>query len=274
MNDSATGFAPITLGTCLRSETIGDLRIAEARAKPGRLPWHAHEHACLLVVLEGSFTEAFRTKAIPCDEATALFKPAGESHSNDHGGTAARFLVVNFLPGKVAHLREEARSLDHVANLRSGDVMQLGTRIFDELVRDDTLSPLVMEGLILELLATTFRHCGYHMVARPPRWLERTRERLHDEFASKLSIADIAADAAVHPDHLSRSFRQYYGLLIGEYVRRLRVEWASQRLAGTDIPLAQIAAAAGFSDQSEFTRRFREHTGTTPARYRKEHGAA
>jgi transcriptional regulator GlxA family with amidase domain len=39
-------------------------------------------------------------------------------------------------------------------------------------------------------------------------------------------------------------------------------------LAGTDLPLSEIAVAVGFSDQSHCTRRFREHVGVRPRDYR------
>ena len=55
----------------------------------------------------------------------------------------------------------------------------------------------------------------------------------------------------------------------GEYVRRLRVEIACQRLASSDMPLAEIALAAGFSDQSHFTKTFRHYNGMTPGEYRR-----
>ena len=271
MLESPQSFAPLTLGTCLLSQPIGDLRIAETRApRPDvRLPWHAHEHACLVVPLEGSFTEGFPSREISCDIGSALFKPPGERHTNRYGRTGARCLVVEFMPVTLQHFCERVSGLDQVANMRSGAVMHLATRIHYELIRAD--APLVIEGLVFELLGTTFRHSGQDTISHaPPLWLERTRQRLHDEFCLKLSIADLAADAHVQPDHLSRCFRQRYGVLIGEYVRRLRIEWAARQVATTDTPLAQIALATGFSDQSEFTRRFRQYTGTTPAKYRSQ----
>jgi AraC family transcriptional regulator len=50
----------------------------------------------------------------------------------------------------------------------------------------------------------------------------------------------------------------------------LRLAWAAAELARGGKPLAEIAAGAGFADQSHFTRIFRRHVGTTPARYREQ----
>jgi AraC family transcriptional regulator len=48
-----------------------------------------------------------------------------------------------------------------------------------------------------------------------------------------------------------------------------RLEKAQELLGGTDLPLAEIALATGFSDQSHFSRRFRDHLGTTPSAFRR-----
>ena len=52
-------------------------------------------------------------------------------------------------------------------------------------------------------------------------------------------------------------------------MRRLRLDWAAAQLADSDVTLAQLAAEAGFVDQSHFTRAFKRHTGLTPGRYRE-----
>jgi len=55
---------------------------------------------------------------------------------------------------------------------------------------------------------------------------------------------------------------------VGDYVRRLRVDYAAYQLSQTDDPLSEIAAAAGFADQSHFSRTFSGIMGSTPSRYR------
>jgi AraC family transcriptional regulator len=75
----------------------------------------------------------------------------------------------------------------------------------------------------------------------------------------------------VHPSHLARSFRTYYRESLGGCARRLRLEWAAEKLARSDVPLASLATEAGFVDQSHFTRAFKGQFGMTPARYRAAH---
>jgi AraC family transcriptional regulator len=68
--------------------------------------------------------------------------------------------------------------------------------------------------------------------------------------------------------HLSRIFRQRFGCNIGEYARNWRVEAASRQLATSTSPIAEVAAAAGFADQSHLCRTFKTVSGLTPKEFR------
>jgi len=72
----------------------------------------------------------------------------------------------------------------------------------------------------------------------------------------------------VHPAHLARVFRAREGCSIGEFARRCRIEWAASQLATTSASLSTLAHAAGFCDQSHFTRVFARQLGMSPGRYR------
>ena len=105
------------------------------------------------------------------------------------------------------------------------------------------------------------------VLARP----ERDRSSFFAEGQAFEKVAnELAQTVGVHPTYLARAFRAQYGLSVGEYGRRLRLAWAAAELARGDTPLAEIAASAGFADQSHFTRVFKTHLGSTPARYREQ----
>jgi AraC family transcriptional regulator len=128
--------------------------------------------------------------------------------------------------------------------------------------------PLAMEGLVLELLAETARSKDGVKKRRSPNWLAQVRELLHDRFPERLILDEIAGAVGVHPVHLCRVFRQQYRCTVGDYVRKLRLDFASRQLATSSASLAEIAFAAGFSDQSHFTKAFRRASGMTPVEWR------
>jgi AraC-like DNA-binding protein len=121
------------------------------------------------------------------------------------------------------------------------------------------------DGTLLALVSRQYRGaCG----RKPPRWLAAARDLLHEHFAEPLSLGDVAKAVNVHPVHLAREFRRWYRCTVGDYTRRVRIDYARDALIRTDVPLVEIAYGAGFSDQSHFTRTFRRLTGMTPAEFR------
>ena len=133
----------------------------------------------------------------------------------------------------------------------------------------DSASPLAIEGLIFEILAEAVRSRVSTSEKKSPRWLEQVRDFLHANFSESIVLENVARIADVHPVHLARVFRRQTGGTIGEYVRRLRVEFACRRISVSNDSLIEIALAAGFTDQSHFARTFKNHLGVTPGEYRK-----
>ena len=79
----------------------------------------------------------------------------------------------------------------------------------------------------------------------------------------------MAAVARLSPYHFARQFKAATGLPPHQYVIARRVERAKELLqAGTDLSLAEVAAHAGFSDQSQFCRHFKRLVGVTPGQFR------
>jgi AraC family transcriptional regulator len=87
-----------------------------------------------------------------------------------------------------------------------------------------------------------------------------------------VSLSGIAAAVGVHPAHLAKMFRRHYRSTPGEFRRRIRLERSARDVAGSDRPLAEIALANGFFDQSHFTRAFKLHFGRTPSEHRRAEG--
>ncbi|HVX42555.1 MAG TPA: AraC family transcriptional regulator [Mycobacteriales bacterium] len=82
------------------------------------------------------------------------------------------------------------------------------------------------------------------------------------------TVAELAATVNHDPAYLTRLFHRHVGLPPIGYLARLRTERASVLLARTDLPVAQVGAAVGWTDPSYFTRRFRALAGLTPTAYR------
>jgi len=101
------------------------------------------------------------------------------------------------------------------------------------------------------------------------RWVQKLRDSLEAGFLDDADVASLAAAAGRSREHAYRCFRHAFGVSPGAYVRSRRLEHAARLLAGTDLPIAAVAAECRFTDQSHLTRLFRARFGVTPARFRR-----
>lgn len=229
---------------------------------------HAHKYASFSFVLCGNYAETINSRTHSRDSSTVIFHPPEESHAVVFEDDV-RILSVEFSFEKLTQLKKYSLIFDDSTSRRSEEINFLGNKIYREFSRMDAFSMLAIEGLIMELLAEASR-CKIGAVEKKiPRWLERTKEFLNENLAETTTIEKLAQLADVHPVYLSRVFREKFGCTVGEYVRRLRVEFASKQISTTKDSLSEIAVMAGFADQSHLNKTFKNAFGLTPAEFRK-----
>ena len=233
-----------------------------------RIPSHAHDLHSFYLVLDGSLSEFSDRDRRDLSTQSVVFTPAGDIHRNAFHDAGGRCLLVEFTPEWTEHLAEARITRGGTLVADRGEVPFLAIRLHRELRALDQVSSLSIEGLTLEILAWLARHPGPAPGGSLPAWLREARDLLHDRFAERITLAEIAQQVDIHPVHLARTFRKRLRCSPGEYQRRLRVEHAGRQLATTRRSLADIAAAAGFADQAHFSRVFKDHTGLTPGGYR------
>jgi AraC family transcriptional regulator len=270
-NPMATKLAPGTFfGQTLGSLEVAGLTFAESVYTTRlAIPTHEHTNAFFYFVIEGRYEEVYGRKTRIGSPSTLAFHPAGEPHSNHWHSAGGRVFHIDISRARARSISEHGPILDSPAEFLGGVAPWLASRLYREYRRSQGASPLAMEGLALEILAELARNGANVPERTPPYWLLRARDVLHDRFAENLSFDEVAAEVSVHPVHLARVFRRHYGCTPGDYVRRLRVEFACRQLASSDMPLIGIALSAGFSDQSHFTKTFRQHMRMTPGEFRR-----
>jgi AraC-like DNA-binding protein len=102
--------------------------------------------------------------------------------------------------------------------------------------------------------------------ARRDPALRRAREFLQDRLAGNVTLDELARAAGVDRHRLSRLFRAAYGVPPHRFQLARRIEVA-RRMLERGVPVAEVAQATGFVDQSHLHRHFARTLGITPARY-------
>lgn len=103
------------------------------------------------------------------------------------------------------------------------------------------------------------------------RSLTRVVDHVREHIAEHIEVAELARVAGCSPSQLGRRMRHVFGLSPSQFVLKSRIDAAARLLAETNRPVAEVAAATGFYDQADLTRRFARLTNETPAQFRSSH---
>jgi AraC-like DNA-binding protein len=101
--------------------------------------------------------------------------------------------------------------------------------------------------------------------------LSRCIDHVHMHLDAPLRVGDLAALAGLSAFQLDLRMRTLFGVSVGQYLVRARIELACSRLRLADEPISRIAQDCGYSDQAAFARQFRKSVGLTPSEYQRRH---
>src|SRR5438128_4014231 len=207
-----------------RLEAAG-LVLTELRHERGRkLPVHTHESAYFGLLLNGGYTERFTQRATDYQPFTIGFHPPGLTHEDEIAACGSRMLCVEIRDTFWQKVRGYLMAPKFTPQLCGEETIWLGVRMY-RAFRAGTLDSLQMEETCAEMI----EQCAQVKLARgllAPEWLRKTDEILRAYFASAITLEGVATELHLHPIHLSRVFRKRYGCAMGEYVNRLRVQYA------------------------------------------------
>lgn len=102
------------------------------------------------------------------------------------------------------------------------------------------------------------------------RHLRAVAAHVEAALGRSIDVAELAAVAGLRPSQFTAAFRSATGLTPHGFVTRARIARARTLIGASDVPLAEVALACGFSDQSHLSRRLKEHLGVTPGQLRAQ----
>src|SRR5215467_13688565 len=263
------------------------LEAARCRAEPAferNVPAITHHRLVLVtrppVDLDLRYEGVKRHRPTPAGSITVV--PAGSpvwARSSGHKDELHVFLDA----GLVAQVAAEAFDLDPARltvppfdGLHLPDLWAAMQAVDAELTAGGAGGPLAAESLANLLAVKLIRHVL--APCQPTRSRERALSRaklsaiieyVDEHLDASLTLEHMAAVVHLSAYHFARQFKLATGQPPHQYVMARRVERAQQLLQQDhDLSLTEIAASAGFADQSHFSHHFKRLTGVTPGRFR------
>ena len=222
---------------------------------------HAHEWPILSVYVMGDYKKLSSTGEARFASPSVVLHPAGEAHANVIGERGLEQIDIQFDPAWLRPARKIP--FDRIHSWEGGLVAVAARRLASAWT-----ARAVDEASLAQKTAQFLNFALATPQMPQPRWMDALLRKLEADAAP--STKDLASDLGMNPGWLAEAYRRARGEGIRETLRRRRVEQAADLLRGSDWPAAEIAAAAGFCDQSHMIRAFGELLGRTPSQVRAE----
>lgn len=248
--------------------------VAVDAASRHRFPRHMHDQFGIGALIAGAQHSHSGRGRVEAQAGDAITVNPGEVHDGAPLGSVGRvWRMIYFDPPVIA-----AALADHDSGATGRELPEPVIRdrrissrlqaLFLALTEPESAAIRSEEALLLLLDAALRRDAERPIrVARGvPRAIARARQRLDDDPAGPVALADLAGECGLSRYQLLRGFSRATGLTPHAYLMQRRLVLA-RGLIAVGLPLAEAAVAAGFADQSHMTRLFSRTFGMPPGAY-------
>lgn len=255
-----------------------DLELLRGTYLTQSFPRHTHERYAIGVIEQGALGYFYRGENIVALPGNINLCIPDEVHTGQPAAAEGwSYRMFYFDVTMLQHVASEVAGRPrHIPFFQAGViadvfVAQQLRQLHRQLETTDT--PLLeQETVLLEVLAQLIHRYAddpppLHRLGQEPHAVTQLKRYIESHYAE-----DISLDSLSHLTHLSRYylirvFRETVGIPPHAYLRQVRIKHAKDMLASGQ-PIADVAIATGFTDQSHLTRWFKRLWGFTPGQYR------
>lgn len=257
---------------------------------------HWHQYSELLVVFAGHATHLTQHFRAALHAGSAALVPFGVSHAiTECAGLLVSTVAyrADWILADTAVLMREGdlppgfyavgRPMDDShgvwqTELQSAE-MQLARSEIESLGKEaerERPSVAFLHACLLKLLVAFGRACRRNTQLQPQRrfpthiWTAVERIETLLAHSEPFSVAGVADDLGISPEHFSRLFKRCTGMGPKEYYQERRIEYARQMLFDPAVSITEIAFRLGFANGSHLAQSFKRNTGLTPQAFRRQ----
>lgn len=237
---------------------------------------HYHDWFEIYFMEKGSCHYFIDNKLYRVTEGDLILIPEGTLHKTKYSGTGGVRRLINcsahFIPEGVME-----QLTPHLHLYRNPGLTPAIRSLLDEIRREfqspDSYSESILQGLLHFLFYTLARHVNSCIPTQPNHlYTERTIAYIKAHYATDISLAALAQQISISPEHLSRLFKKETGFGISEYLTMYRLQKAECMLRNApDARICDVAYACGFNDSNYFSEKFKRIYGFPPGHLRKKH---
>jgi len=255
----------------LRCATLGIEAVEACSAHV--FPRHSHDQFGVGVIEAGAQRSHSGRGQVEAEAGDVISCNPGEPHDGAPMGDGRAWRMLYFDPAVVAPALAEVRGPGALGDEFPQPVLRdaAAAATLRALFRLQTAADGIdrrgrAEELLLTLLRQVMRERSRPVAVPTAPPIERARSLIDDDPSRAVSLAELAHACDLSRFQVLRGFVRATGLTPHAYLVQRRVELARRMIAGGR-PLAEVAAACGFADQSHMTRTFVRRFGVSPGAY-------
>lgn len=248
------------LGQTLKSYETDMISVKSTLHEKSKSNFHAHSNGYLSILLSGAYSEITTDSQKIISPSTILYRPAHYQHQNQFLSDTTKCLNIEF--DQEWFHKHGVRSEKVNPQTRNIQQYPFVMRLLVDFLQHQKID--FFEELLLQLI-TCEEDATSH---RRQPWLGKLLRVLDNEVEQNHSLAALSELVFVHPNYMSRVFKDYFGVTIGQYQMERKIERATQKLFTERDSIAQIASDCGFFDESHFIRTFKSYHDITPHQFR------
>lgn len=208
------------------------------------------------------------------DAGNAVIISPGKRHYYVYSANGAQldYCWTHFTGSMVPKLIEDQKlKLDSVFSVSETEQLSKYFReLMNRFIEIDDWQGSEVAGYLMVLLSRLGRAAAGEDIKRNAAPIRRSLEYIDRHYSDQLTVSNLAAMEFMSPSRYSALFLKVTGYSPKDYLINIRMRNAAELLDKTDLPIKQIAAAVGYDDPLYFSRIFRNRTGRSPRKKRKQ----
>ncbi len=233
---------------------------------------HCHNHFEIYFITKGACCYFIENKIYHLQPGDVILIPEGIMHNTEYQNTTYTRKLIScsryFIPKSV-----EDRLPDLMHLYRNPDIVDEINSIFDKIEEEYSNRDDMSEEIF-----KCYTHMLFFLLARNPNlcvsceddkhYIDDAIEFLQSNFASEITLQQMAARYFVSAEHFSRVFKRKVGFNFSEYINLLRLQKAESMLRQMNAAtITSVAQSCGFNDSNYFSVQFKKLYGISPKKF-------
>ena len=232
---------------------------------------HTHPFTELFLVTGGVYVE---NDVYPLKKGDFILVNPNTSHTEKSGEENPLEYIAVAVDNYSLNLDNEANHFMFNCILKNPNIIQYMDSMLNEQENNkpysDHICQNILEIILIEILRTTKTNVDTEPTVNSSKECFKLKKYLDSNYASKITIDDLAKLSNLNKYYLIHSFNRYFGSSPINYLCKIRIRVAKELLKNSDYSIDQISQSAGFSSQSYFTQCFKKDCGMSPSAYRQK----